>query len=108
MRLARGVECVAVASRDPAKAAQFLKECGLDASGDTIKIMTYEELLASDDIDAVYVPLPTGLHLEWVKKAAAAGKHILMEKPLSLTKGGLNEMWSACSNAGVAVMDGTM
>lgn len=104
--MASGVRCVAVASRDLAKAERFLRECEGDAEG--VKVMGYEELLAAGEADAVYVPLPTGLHLEWVKKIAAAGKHILLEKPLSLTTEALSEMWDTCKAAGVVVLDGTM
>jgi len=45
---------------------------------------SYEEVLSSPDVDAVYLPLPTATHLGWVKKAAAHKKHILLEKPIAL------------------------
>ena len=43
---------------------------------------SYPLLLADAEVDAVYIPLPTALHREWVPRAAAAGKHILLEKPV--------------------------
>ena len=46
---------------------------------------SYEELLASPDVDAVYIPLPTGLRKEWVLRAAAAGKHVVCEKPCGVS-----------------------
>lgn len=46
---------------------------------------SYEELLSDPQIDVVYMPLPTSLHLEWVQKAAAQKKHVLLEKPPALT-----------------------
>ena len=52
-------------------------------------------------IDAVYIPLPTTLHLEWVTKAAAAGKHVLVEKPVGVSETEVRKMTAACEAAGV-------
>lgn len=71
------VRVVAVASRDRDKAAAFADRFGGAA------VTGYDDLLARDDVDAVYVPLPTGLHAEWVGHALASGRHVLSEKPLS-------------------------
>ncbi len=100
----------AVASRDVARAQKFIDECQShtafsvkpDACG------SYEELLARDDIDAVYIPLPTGIRKEWVVKAAEAGKHIVCEKPCGVEAGEVREMLDACRKAGVQFMDGVM
>ena len=69
----------AVASRDIAKAEALARQIGAaHAFG------SYDEMLASDAVDAVYIPLPTAQHVEWAVKAADAGKHVLVEKPLAL------------------------
>lgn len=71
------VQLVAVASRKAAKAARFAERFGCEA------VHGYEALLARTDLDAVYVPLPSGLHAEWVERALRAGRHVLAEKPLT-------------------------
>ena len=76
---AANCDVVAIASRDSQKAADAAGKLGIPTS-----YGTYEELLSSDDIDAVYIPLPNDMHAEWTFKAAAAGKHILCEKPLAM------------------------
>jgi len=69
----------AVASRDVARARKLA-----DRFGSPHAFGSYEELLASDTVDAVYIPLPTSQHVEWAAKAIEAGKHVLVEKPLAL------------------------
>ena len=61
----------------------------------------YQALLDDENVDAVYLPLPNGIHMEWVKKAAAAGKHILCEKPMALTEEQVGEMFAAAKEHGV-------
>src|SRR6185436_8992337 len=70
---------VAVASRDVMRSQQFIDECQAEAPMEVMPraLGRYEELLASTDVDAVYIPLPTGLRKEWVLRAAAARKHIV-------------------------------
>jgi xylose dehydrogenase (NAD/NADP) len=68
----------------------------------------YEGLLGDKDVDAVYIPLPNGLHREWTIKAARAGKHVLCEKPLGLSRGEVQEMRAACRDNGVKLMEGFM
>jgi predicted dehydrogenase len=69
----------AIASRDVAKARALADRFGVPHA-----FGSYEEMLASDVIDGVYIPLPTSQHVEWTAKAAEAGKHVLVEKPLAL------------------------
>ncbi|MGW4524759.1 Gfo/Idh/MocA family protein [Amycolatopsis sp. NPDC004378] len=73
------LELTEVAARSPEKAKEFARRFGVTAS-------TYDELLDSSDVDAVYISLPTALHHEWTRKALLAGKHVLCEKPLTLNR----------------------
>ncbi len=68
---------VAVASRTPEKAEAFARKFNCKA------VTGYENLLNRDDIDAIYMPLPTGLHHEWIMKCLHAGKHVLAEKSIA-------------------------
>lgn len=69
----------AIASRDESRAKEIAARFGIrHAFG------SYEALLASSEVDGVYIPLPTSDHVEWAVKAAEAGKHVLVEKPLAL------------------------
>jgi len=69
----------AIASRELKKARELADRFSVPHA-----FGSYEEMLASDKIDAVYIPLPTSQHIEWAIKAADAGKHVLVEKPISL------------------------
>jgi xylose dehydrogenase (NAD/NADP) len=69
---------------------------------------SYEALLADPDIDAVYIPLPNHLHMEWTVKAAEAGKHVLCEKPAALTAEEAQTMVDACDSAGVVLAEAFM
>ncbi len=70
----------AIASRDLKKARDAAQALGIPKA-----YGSYEELLADPEIDAIYNPLPNQLHVPWAVKAAEAGKHVLLEKPLSMT-----------------------
>jgi predicted dehydrogenase len=101
---------VAVASRDLKRCEQFISECQREASMDSTPraFSTYEALLASKDIDAVYIPLPTGVREEWVIRAAEAAKHVVCEKPCATSVAGLRRMIEACERHNVQFMDGVM
>ncbi|HEY3754794.1 MAG TPA: Gfo/Idh/MocA family oxidoreductase [Opitutaceae bacterium] len=100
----------AVASRDRAKAEAFIAEHQKVApfAAAPRAFGSYEEMLADPGIDAVYVPLPTGLRCEWVVAAARAGKHVACEKPTADSLENLEKMLAACEQAGVQFMDGVM
>src|SRR5207245_8888982 len=65
-------------------------------------------LLDRDDIDAVYIPLPTGIRKDWVLYTARAGKHVLCEKPCAITSADVRAMLDACRENRVQFMDGVM
>jgi xylose dehydrogenase (NAD/NADP) len=89
-------DVVAIASRDLDKAQQTAQQLGIQKA-----YGSYEALLADDSIDAVYVPLPNHLHMEWTIRAAEAGKHVLCEKPAALNAEQTERMVEACALAGV-------
>ncbi|WP_318615700.1 Gfo/Idh/MocA family oxidoreductase [Sporosarcina sp. YIM B06819] len=93
----------AVASRSLTTAQAFAQDLGIPKA-----YGNYEELLADPEIDAVYIPLPNYLHKEWTLKAAAAGKHILCEKPIALDAIEAAEMAEACQQAGVILAEAFM
>lgn len=101
---------VAVASRDLEKARRFIAECQAEAPMDKPPraLGSYEELIAAPDVDALYIPLPTGLRKEWILRAAAAGKHIVCEKPCAISAPDLKEMLKACRQNRVQFLDGVM
>ena len=100
---ARGAELAALATSSAEKAA------GFQAFAPRLKVHeSYEALLADPEIDAVYVPLPNHMHVEWTLKAIAAGKAVLCEKPISLTAEEIDEIIAARDEAGVLAAEAFM
>uniref|UniRef100_A0A0E0M7H0 Uncharacterized protein n=1 Tax=Oryza punctata TaxID=4537 RepID=A0A0E0M7H0_ORYPU len=107
MLLAPDAAVAAVGSRSKAKARAFAEETGLLRHAPRLH-GSYEALLGDPGVDAVYLPLPTSLHVRWATAAAAAGKHVLLEKPTALCAADLAAILAACDAAGVQFMDATM
>lgn len=101
---------VAVASRTAERAEAYIAENQAQVAHDPAPraIAGYDEMIAADDIDALYIPLPTGVRKDYVIEAARAGKHVLCEKPCGVDAGEVREMIAACEEAGVQFMDGVM
>ncbi len=97
-----GFELVAVASRTKAKAEQVALRFNTEA------VEGYQTLLEREDINAVYVPLPTGLHDEWLNKALDAGKHILAEKSLAENYLSCQKLVEKASEKGLLLMEDFM
>ena len=93
----------AIASRDLAKAQQAASRLGIPTA-----YGSYEELLADPEIDAIYNPLPNHLHIPWTAKAAEAGKHVLCEKPLSLTAAEAETLLEVRDRTGVQIAEAFM
>jgi predicted dehydrogenase len=92
-----------IASRDLARAQGVAERFGIaEAFG------SYDDMLQSDAIDAVYIPLPTSQHVEWAIKAAEAGKHVLVEKPLALQADDIEALIAARDRNKVVVAEAYM
>lgn len=100
---ANGAVLAGLATRDAAKAAPFEAMApGLRVFGD------YESLLADPGIDAVYVPLPNHLHVEWTLKALAAGKAVLTEKPIAMVADDFDRLIAARDESGLLAAEAYM
>lgn len=97
------VEVAAVATRGGDK-ARAVREAAPEAE----LFKDYASLLESAGVDAVYVPLPNSMHVEWTLKALEAGKHVLCEKPFSLDAEGAEKAVEVARRARLALMEGFM
>jgi xylose dehydrogenase (NAD/NADP) len=96
-------EVVAVASRDEGRAESYAREHGLARAHGS-----YDALLADEDVDAVYVSLPNGLHVEWTMRALEAGKHVLCEKPMSRHPDEVERAFDLADSRGLVLSEGFM
>lgn len=92
--------CLAIASRNEKRAEEAAGNFGIPRY-----YGSYDELIADDEIDAVYIPLPNSLHHSWTLRAAEKGKHILCEKPLGLSVSQVEEMVRICEEHNVLLME---
>ncbi len=103
IRASSNGKLMAVASRDPRHAAELYS-----FASDVRIYDTYESIINDPDIDAIYIPLPNGLHAEWTIKALQAGKHVLCEKPMSVTAREGKTMMDAAQANNIFLMEAFM
>jgi D-xylose 1-dehydrogenase (NADP+, D-xylono-1,5-lactone-forming) len=101
--LAEGASVIAIAARDRDRA-----QAQADAHGIAKVHGSYDELLADPHIDAVYIPLPNALHVDWSVRALQAGKHVLCEKPLARSEGAARRAFTAAREADRLLMEAFM
>ena len=99
-----------VASRSVERAQTFIDECSSYAAFDepVTAVEGYESILHDDEIDAVYIPLPTAIRGHWVNEAVKSGKHVLVEKPCLPSAEEFNEIVRCAAEQNLQVMDGVM
>jgi len=103
MQAGRWCEISAIASRDLTKAKSAASQLGIPKA-----YGSYDELLADQEIEAVYNPLPNNLHVEWTTKAAQAGKHVLCEKPIAMNAEEALTLWNVRNQTGVKIQEAFM
>ena len=97
------VDVIAVASRDGARAKAYARERGIERA-----YGSYDALLADADVEAVYVPLPNSMHVEWTLRALEAGKHVLCEKPFSRRPSEVERAFDVAESSGLVLSEGFM
>ncbi|MAC72922.1 MAG: oxidoreductase, partial [Marinovum sp.] len=103
MMLAQNTQFCALATSNPEKAAPF------QAMEPNLKIYTdYDALLADPEIDALYLPLPNHLHVQWCKKGLDAGKHVLCEKPIAMRAEEIDDLIAMRDRSGLLLAEAYM
>ena len=100
---AKGAVLAAVASRTPQSVAPFK-----DFAAGCRAVMGYDALIADPDIDAIYIPLPHHMHVEWTVKALNAGKHVLAEKPIAMQADDFDRLIAARDASGLLAAEAYM
>jgi predicted dehydrogenase len=103
MQLSEWCEIAAISSRDGKKAEEVARKLRIPKA-----YWSHDELLADPEIEAIYNPLPNHLHVPWSIKAAEAGKHVLCEKPVSLTVAEARQLLDARNRTGVKIGEAFM
>jgi predicted dehydrogenase len=96
-------EITAIASRDPSRSREAADRLGIQRS-----YGSYEALLDDPDVEAVYIPLPNHLHVEWATRAAERGKHVLCEKPIALSAGEAGRLLEVRDRTGMMIQEAFM
>lgn len=97
-----GVECAGVASNTPEKLNRFIQKY-------TVKVYpSYDAVIADENVDCVYIPLPPAFHYEWAKKALIAGKHVFLEKPSTIKAAHTKELAGLAAERGLVLQENYM
>jgi len=99
-RASETVSLIAVSSRDESRAHEYAHEWGIERS-----YGSYQAMLADPDIEAVYISLPNSLHVEWTLRALEAGKHVLVEKPITRRPAEVDRIWDLAEARGLQVTE---
>ena len=102
-READRAEVIAVGSRDAGRAQAYARDHAIERA-----YGSYDALLEDADVDAVYIPLPNSMHVEWTLRALEAGKHVLCEKPFSRQPEEVERAFDVADSAGLVLSEGFM
>src|SRR5206468_12837384 len=103
MHTARRSELAAVGSRQTETAQSFAQTYHIP-----LALGSYEDLISSDQVDAIYLSLPNSMHHQWTIAALRAGKHVLCEKPFAMNAAQSEAMFDAADKAGCVLMEAFM